>query len=986
MKLLFTGLMLLFMAVAATAQLRLPKLVSNGMVLQRNTALTIWGWAAPGEKVQLHFTAIRQPVRPVITGSNGIWKFTLPASKAGGPYTMAIKANQSVITINDIVIGDVWLCSGQSNMELDMNRVKPLYAQVLEHADDNLIRQFTVTDDYRFTAPAEDVTGGEWIKADKKEIGRFSAVAYFFAKNLYDTYKIPQGLINAAVGGSPIEAWLSEKELQQFPDAYKELQLYKEEAYVKQVEKNDSEKQSAWYQSVNNGDKGAGQWQLPDTDTRDWKTMNIPGYWADTDAGNFNGIAWFTKKFELPAKFRDKPVTLLLGNIVDADSVFMNGKLVGTTSYQYPPRRYTVPAAVLQNGTNTITVKVTNTTGKGGFVPGKLYALTTPTDTVFLQDIWKYEVGVKAQPLPAPVFIRWKPAGLYNAMVAPLTSYAIKGILWYQGESNTGYPDHYGKALQALITSWRMAWHKNDLPFLYVQLPNFLAPVTTPQETGIAVLRQHQLNTLALPNTGMAVTIDVGEWNDIHPLQKKPVGDRLALQAKRLVYGDKKIIHSGPLPLSAKWNGKNIRVSFTHTGSGLVSRASTIVNEVTVAGSDKKFEWAGAYIQNNQLMVTTTIQQPMYIRYAWANNPDKANLYNKEGLPASPFELTIQYENVKDKDITKGLKAYYKSYFDIGVAVNAKVLQTDEAVLIRQQFNSMTAENAMKLAVLQPRQGVFNWREADSIAAFAKRHGLKLRGHTLCWHQQVPDWFFYDADKKLVTKEELLRRLKTHITAVVTRYKDVVYAWDVVNEVISDNAGEVYRNSLWYQIGGEDFISKAFEYAHEADKNALLFYNDYNEIDAAKRAKIIALVKGLRQKGIPVHGVGLQSHWAITEPALQQLEATLKDFSQLGLPLHITELDVSVYKKEHTARQRLATDTDTIYTKEKEAAQTAAYKMYFRLFRKYSKYISSVTFWNISDRHSWLDYFPVENRKDYPLLFDKNLQPKPAYWEVVNFK
>lgn len=984
MKLLFTGLFLLCITVTTTAQLRLPKFVSNGMVLQRNTTLTLWGWAAPGEKVQLHFPALKQKAEPVITGNDGIWKFSLSACKAGGPYTMTIQDSRSAITINNIVIGDVWLCSGQSNMELDMNRVKPLYTSVIENAHDDLIRQFTVTDDYRFAAPAEDISGGEWIKADKTGIGSFSAVAYFFAKNLYDTYKIPQGLINAAVGGSPIEAWLSEKELKQFPDAYNELQLYKNEAYVMQVEKNDADKQSLWYRFVNGFDKGAGQWHLQGTDTRDWKEIQVPGFWADMDANNFNGIVWFTKTVNVPAGFTDNAVTLLLGNIVDADSVFINGKFAGSTSYQYPPRRYTLSAGILKPGKNTITVKIINTTGKGGFVTDKLYALTTVTDTIRLDGIWKYAVGIKAPALPSPTFIRWKPAGLYNAMIAPLTSYAIRGILWYQGESNTGRPDDYGRAMQALIQSWRADWHKNDLPFLYVQLPNFLARVATPQETGIAALRQHQLETVKLPNTGMAVTIDVGEWNDIHPLQKKPVGDRLALQAKHLVYGNKKIVYTGPLPVAAKWDGKQITISFTHTGSGLVLKEGNAVNEIAVAGLDKKFQWATGIIKNNQLAISTNLAQPVYVRYAWANNP-AANLYNKEGLPASPFELQIESTGSASSMQVKALKDVYHDYFDIGVAVSGRALKTDQGPFIIQQFNSLTAENAMKLEVLQPKQGVYNWREADSIAAFARRNGLKLRGHTLCWHNQVPDWFFYDANNNLVTKEELLRRLQEHISTVVTRYKDVVYAWDVVNEVISDNDSETYRNSLWYKIAGEDFIAKAFEYAHVADKKALLFYNDYNEINAVKRGKIITMIKALQQKGVPIHGVGLQAHWAITEPTEEQLTATLEDFSKLGLKMHITELDVSVYNKEHTSRKWQPADSDTLYTKEKEAAQAEAYKMFFRLFRQYRKYISSVTFWNISDRHSWLDYFPVDRRKDYPLLFDKNLLPKKAYWEVIRF-
>lgn len=336
-------------------------------------------------------------------------------------------------------------------------------------------------------------------------------------------------------------------------------------------------------------------------------------------------------------------------------------------------------------------------------------------------------------------------------------------------------------------------------------------------------------------------------------------------------------------------------------------------------------------------------------------------------------------------DSSKGLKDYYKDYFSIGVAVSPRALKTDEAQLILKEFNSMTPENAMKMGPIHPKENEYNWTAGDSIAAFAKRNKLKLRGHTLCWHNQTPDWFFKDATGKQVTKEVLLQRLKDHITTVVTRYKDVVYAWDVVNEVISDNPAEFYRNSLFYQLCGEEFIAKAFQWAHEADPKALLFYNDYNEIDPVKREKIIKMVKKLKAKGVPIHGIGLQGHWAINEPTKEQLEKTLADFSTLNLPLQITELDISVYPKEHSRRERTAADTDTLFTAAKEQKQIEVYKTCFELFRKYKKHITAVTFWNISDRSSWLDNFPVPGRKDYPLLFDKELKRKKAYWEVVGF-
>jgi endo-1,4-beta-xylanase len=336
------------------------------------------------------------------------------------------------------------------------------------------------------------------------------------------------------------------------------------------------------------------------------------------------------------------------------------------------------------------------------------------------------------------------------------------------------------------------------------------------------------------------------------------------------------------------------------------------------------------------------------------------------------------------QDAEKGLKDYYKDYFTIGVAVSPRALKTDESQLITRHFNSLTAENAMKSQPIHPREDEYNWKDADSIAAFAQRNNMKLRGHTLVWHNQVPEWFFTDGGKP-VSKEKLLERLKAHIQTVVGRYKGTIYAWDVVNEAISDNPAEFLRKTKWLEICGEEYIEKAFQFAHEADPNALLFYNDYNEIDPKKREKIIRLVEKLRKKGVPIHGVGLQAHWALNEPTREQLENTLSDFSKLGLKLQITELDISVYPKEHSSRERKPEDDKAEFSEDKKQKQAAVYKMCFELFRKYKSSISSVTFWNVSDRYSWLDNFPVRGRKDYPLLFDANLKPKQAFWEVVKF-
>lgn len=335
-------------------------------------------------------------------------------------------------------------------------------------------------------------------------------------------------------------------------------------------------------------------------------------------------------------------------------------------------------------------------------------------------------------------------------------------------------------------------------------------------------------------------------------------------------------------------------------------------------------------------------------------------------------------------DSVKGLKDYYEDYFPVGVAVYPEAMEGETATLIKKHFVSMTPENVMKMGPIHPEENTYNWKPADKIADFARENRLKMRGHALCWHNQVPDWIFIDENGSDVSKEVLLRRLKDHITEVVQRYDDVIYAWDVVNEAISDKPGEVYRDSKWYRICGEDYITKAFEYAREADPDVQLFYNDYEVINPVKREKIYQMVKQLKEAGVPIDGVGIQGHWSVYEPSEEVLRETIERFTDLGLEVQITELDVSIYPKEHSRRPKRPDDNDT-FTDELKQKQVEQYSMIFRTFREKSDRLSGVTFWNISDRYSWLDNFPVEGRKDYPLLFDEDLKPKAAYREVVDF-
>jgi len=352
----------------------------------------------------------------------------------------------------------------------------------------------------------------------------------------------------------------------------------------------------------------------------------------------------------------------------------------------------------------------------------------------------------------------------------------------------------------------------------------------------------------------------------------------------------------------------------------------------------------------------------------------------------------------------KGLKDYYKNYFPIGVAVNMAALKGADSALIVHEFNSVTPENDMKMGPIHPQENVYNWKNADAIVDFAVKHHIKIRGHNLLWHNQAPSWMFKNADGTLVSKEVLLKRLKDHITTVVNHYKGKIYAWDVVNEAIDDDSTKFMRKSLWYQICGDDFIPKAFEYAHAADPKAALFYNDYNSEHPAKREHIYKLLKSLVDAKVPITGVGMQGHWKLNDPSPELLRKALDEYASLGLKIQITELDITIrMQRPRPAPETVANTTPTVadtgFTPELEQKQAEQYKMVFDIFRQYKNVITGVTFWNLSDRYSWLDFRggglaggaaagETTNRtvrKAYPLLFDENLQRKKAYWSVVNF-
>jgi sialate O-acetylesterase len=608
----------LLLSFSAFSDVKLPTLVSNGMVLQRDIPVKIWGWANAGEKVTVTFKGKKLRTTADATGN---WSTSLPATPAGGPYE--IQVNE--IRLKDVLFGDVWLCSGQSNMVINMERVKEKYPADIASANNPQIRNFFIPTAISKVEVKQDLPASSWLPVTPENVLQMGAVSYFFARDLYAKYQVPIGIINSSVGGTPIESWISEEGLKEFP------------AYVKDTTKTAPPAPTA----KKSTDRGLTEkWANPAYQPKGWKRFAIPGFWEDQGLKDLNGVVWFRREIEIPTSLAGLPAKLFMGRIVDADQVFVNGEQVGNVTYQYPPRRYTVKKDLLKAGKNLVVIRVTNTAGKGGFVPDKRYEMLVGDQTIDLQGDWEYKVGEVFPPVvekPAPS--NFTPTALYNAMIAPFLPYSLKGIVWYQGETNVWKPEVYASLLPALAKDWRNKFKQPELPFLYVQLPGFQDRNFLPSESNMAVLRDGQLKSLQIPRSGMAVTLDLGEWNDIHPLTKKPIGERLALAARKIAYSEN-IVSSGPIYESNAIEGNRIRIRFRETGSGLAIN-KTDEDELTyfaIAGKDKKFVWAKAIIERNTVVVwSDEVAEPMYVRYGWADNPEGANLINVEGLPASPF-------------------------------------------------------------------------------------------------------------------------------------------------------------------------------------------------------------------------------------------------------------------------------------------------------------------------------------------------------------
>ena len=598
-----------------SAAVRLPKLVGDRMVLQRDTELKIWGWAEPGEKVTVRFRGAHYYAE---ADSLGRWHAMLPPQEPGGPFLMEI--NEKVI--RDVLVGDVYLCGGQSNQETPIERLVEKFPEI-PVSNNHMIRHYKVPYQEDVEGVKDDLAGDAvWHSATASEVMNWTSLAYFFAVEVYERYKVPVGMLVSSKGGTDIEAWIDQDHLTDFP----RLRV-------------DREALAAQKEALR--DKGAGLWNRPDFDDSGWDEVEVPGTWDETGIRT-RGCVWYRKNFELPSSMVGRHAKLYMGRMSDCDSVFVNGTFVGTTAYFGPPRKYDVPAGVLVEGVNNVTLKLTALNGHGEIVRDKPYRLQGDDAAVDLSGTWKYKVGFdrkEAEQYAGRLSnLRRAGSALYNGMIYPLRDWKVKGVIWYQGENNAGRAGEYAPLLKSLIAGWRATFGMPDLPFLLVQLPNYMARRERPGDSGWARLREAQFNVArSVPGTALAVTYDVGEWNDIHPLDKKTIARRLFLGARKLVYGEK-LVASGPMYEGMEVDGDRIILSFTDVGRGLASRDGKELKHFAIAGADRNFVWAEAEIKGNKVVVhSPEVEHPVAVRYAWSDNPEEANLCNKDGLLASPF-------------------------------------------------------------------------------------------------------------------------------------------------------------------------------------------------------------------------------------------------------------------------------------------------------------------------------------------------------------
>ena len=637
----------------AEAKVSLPQLFQSGMVLQRGKAIPVWGKADAGESVTILFNKKQYTTT---ADANGKWRIDLPKMKAGGPYTLEVKSegvNSEKLVLDNVMIGDVWLLSGQSNIDVHIERVYPQYVQEVDNYENPQIRLFRVQNETATHGPKDDIrpTSINWKPLNKQNAWPFSAIGYFLGKRMFEKTGVAQGVIVNSWGGTPIEAWISKDSLERdYPMLVKRAAFYENDNYIRAQMQANGEASRRWNELLEKSDD-VQTYPQPSCPDADWQTINQNDWtWRGT------GSIWLRQHIQIDKAHAGKPARLLLGTLYDQDITYLNGKQIGSTGYQYPPRRYDIPEGLLQEGDNVIAIRFINKNGAVHFIPEKPYMLCfgddrfsqnpLPKDVIPLGNTWKFHIGAEMPSCPGgDVSLQNQPTTLYNAVLYPLAPYAISGIVWYQGESNTGNPAPYADYLKKLIGCWRDTWQDQQMPFVIAQLANYdgrqqtgmprpISYQAEPVNSSWAQLREAQrLVAKADPYAELAVLNDLGETVDIHPLRKKEAAERIALCFDRLVYNNKVWLSPEVVAAEVK-DGKVILTLDKPVQPGTL-------HEFEIAGPDGRFVNVEASADANLITILSPLASPQKLRYAWKDNPLKANVRSIDGLPMSSFEMSL---------------------------------------------------------------------------------------------------------------------------------------------------------------------------------------------------------------------------------------------------------------------------------------------------------------------------------------------------------
>ena len=626
---------------AVNARVSLPSFFTDNMVLQQKSAVPFWG-ESDAKSVSITTSWDKKTYKTNV--ENGKWKVVFKTPVYGGPYTITIN-DRTIKTLNNILIGEVWLCSGQSNMEMPLEGWGKInnYKEEIANANYPQIRLLQA-EHIESTLPLNTlkVQHDGWNVCSPATIADFSATAYFFARKIYNEKKIPIGLIHSSWGGTLIEAWTSSGALTTIHDFDAEIQAMKSEVDQEALLKKYNADMTIWEKKLTDSDKGFQNakaiWATPNFDDSSWKTMPLPAFFENKGLSNFDGVVWFRKKVNIATTNADFTLSYLAD---DDDMIWVNGNYIGETKGYNVERHYTIPSKFLKKGENIITIRVFDGAGNGGVYGDENFTLKSGKETISLAGDWKYNIGANIKDLPAKPYLAQgqnRPSAIYNAMIAPLIDYKIKGVIWYQGESNAERAYQYQKLFPLLINDWRDKFKDKNLPFFFVQLANYKQQKEQPGDSDWAELREAQFKALKLTNTGMAVTTDIGNGEDIHPKNKQDVGGRLASIALAKVYNTK-IDYSGPLYKLYNIKGNTVTVDFDFN-KNIKARDDTLKG-FSIAGSDQKFYWAVAKVVNGKVEVyAQEVPNPVAVRYNWADNPD-GNLTNESGLPASSFRTDV---------------------------------------------------------------------------------------------------------------------------------------------------------------------------------------------------------------------------------------------------------------------------------------------------------------------------------------------------------